>query len=149
MKSENSKKAEFLFSLIFIGEIMTRKEEREQAFTLIFESLFGNEKSDLTQLYSENVEEISDYALMLFNGVNEKEEELDSVISKYSKGWKISRISKVNVAILRLAVYELKYVDEVPQSVSINEAVELAKKYSSKEDSAFINGLLGSVVRED
>ena len=128
---------------------MTRKEEREQAFTLIFESLFGNEKSDLTQLYSENVEEISDYALMLFNGVNEKEEELDSVISKYSKGWKISRISKVNVAILRLAVYELKYVDEVPQSVSINEAVELAKKYSSKEDSAFINGLLGSVVRED
>ena len=65
----------------------------------------------------------------------------------YSKGWKTNRLPKVNLAILRLAIYEIKYVDDVPASVAINEAVELAKKYSGEGDYSFINGILGSVAK--
>ena len=74
--------------------------------------------------------------------------ELDSLIAKYSKGWKLNRIPKVNLAILRIAVYEIIFENDTPDSVAINEAVELAKKYSGSDDSAFINGILGAVVRE-
>lgn len=126
---------------------MKRSEEREQAFCLIFESMFGDDTSEAVSLYSENIEEVSAYAENVFNGVCEKSEELDECISTYLKGWKINRIPKINLAILRLAVYEIKYVDDVPQSVAINEAVELAKKYSGKEDASFINGVLGAYVR--
>ena len=78
----------------------------------------------------------------------EHEEEIDAKISEnLKKGWKISRISKVSLALLRLAVYEILYRDDVPTSVSINEAVELSKKYTVKEDTSFINGVLGSVAK--
>ena len=127
---------------------MRRSEQREQAFNLIFESLFNGYSPEAAEVYSENVGKLGSYALELYNGVGEKEEELDSMISAYSKGWKLSRISKVDVSILRLALYEIKYVDDIPDSVAINEAVELAKKYAGKEDSAFINGILGSAVRD-
>lgn len=100
-------------------------------------------------LYSEVNGEIGEYANHLFSNVTEKTEELDEYISEFSNGWKIKRIPKVNVAILRLAIYEMKYENEVPVSVAINEAVELAKKYSGKEDASFINGILGSVSRSD
>ena len=130
---------------------MRRTKQREQAFQLVFESLFSNEnilESETLEIYQENVEELGDYAVSLFNGVNEKKEELDGVISEYSKRWKLNRIPKINIAILRLAIYEIKYVDETPDSVAINEAVELAKKYSGVEDSSFVNGILGAVVRD-
>ena len=71
----------------------------------------------------------------------------DRKINTYSKGWKTNRLPKVNLAILRLAIYEIKYVDDVPASVAINEAVELAKKYSGEGDYSFINGILGSVAK--
>lgn len=129
---------------------MNRSEQREQAFILIFQSMFadGVDKESLA-LYSEVNGEIGEYANHLFSNVTEKTEELDEYISKFSNGWKIKRIPKVNVAILRLAIYEMKYENEVPVSVAINEAVELAKKYSGKEDASFINGILGSVSRSD
>lgn len=127
---------------------MRRTKQREQAFYLIFESLFDSENSDTAEIFSENVEELGDYALELFNGVSEKTEELDEVISKYSKGWKINRLPKTNLSILRLAIYEIKYVEDTPDSVAINEAVELAKKYSGNDDAPFINGILGAVVRD-
>ncbi len=127
---------------------MTRTKQREQAFFLIFESLFSKEEAEVPELYSENVEELGDYAKRLYGGVCEREDELDSIISSYSKGWKLNRIPKINLAILRLAIYEMKYEDDVPASVAINEAVELAKKYSGKEDSAFINGILGAAERD-
>ena len=129
---------------------MSRTEQREQAFILIFQSMFADGVDDESlALYSEVNGEIGEYANHLFSNVTEKTEELDEYISKFSNGWKIKRIPKVNVAILRLAIYEMKYENEVPVSVAINEAVELAKKYSGKEDASFINGILGSVSRSD
>lgn len=128
---------------------MNRSEMREQAFVLLYESEFFKDKplSELENIYNENISALSDYAKMLFEGVSEKKEQLDEIISGYLKGWKLYRIPKVNLAILRLAVYEMDYVDNVPENVAINEAVELAKKYSGKEDSAFVNGILGSHSR--
>ncbi len=124
---------------------MSRTEQREQAFCLVFQNLFNNEET--FSIYEENVAKVGKYAKSLFEGVVSKTDELDEVINTYSKGWKTNRLPKVNLAILRLAVYEIKYVDDVPQSVAINEAVELAKKYSGEGDYSFINGILGSVAR--
>jgi N utilization substance protein B len=105
------------------------------------------EGEDHISLYSENVEEVGEYAKELYEGVTEHVDEIDEIISSFSNGWKLNRIPKVNLSILRLAVYEINYVESVPRSVAINEAVELAKKYSGKEDASFINGILGSYVR--
>lgn len=129
---------------------MKRNEMREQCFFLTFENLFSaNEDIDeLIELYSENVEPVCDYAKELSEGVTEKKDELNEYISKYSKSWKISRLPKVTLAILYVALYEMKYVDSVPVNVAINEAVELAKKYASDSDASFINGILGSVAKE-
>ncbi len=71
----------------------------------------------------------------------------DEIIEKYANGWKLSRIPKVNLSVLRLALCEIIYIDGVPENVAINEAVELAKKYSGKEDFSFVNGILGSYSR--
>lgn len=128
---------------------MNRIKQREQAFVLLFQSQFKSNDDDdeSLALYNENVEQIGDYAIELFKGVKDNTEKIDEIISQYIQGWKISRISKVNLSILRIAVYEMKYIDSVPDSVAINEAVELCKKYSGKEDSSFINGVLGSYSR--
>lgn len=130
---------------------MTRSEAREQAFILIFEKAF-NIDVPLGELYELAVEsEIAQqdaFTETLACGVCEKQAEIDSVIEKYSVGWKIARISKVALAVLRLAVYEILYTD-VPVGVAINEAVELSKKYASKEDCSFVNGVLGSVAKEE
>ena len=128
---------------------INRFKQREQAFLLIFQAQFRPVEDDDIAIYSENVEEVGDYAKELFAGVLDKESELDEIISQYSNGWKLSRIPKVNISILRLAVYEMKYIESVPNSVAINEAVELAKKYSGKEDASFINGILGAYSRSN
>ena len=70
---------------------------------------------------------------------------LDNIISENSIGWKINRISKTSLCILRLSIFEIKFMEDIPASVSINEAVELAKKYSTPEDASFINGILSTV----
>lgn len=127
---------------------MKRSEQREQAFFLIFESLFNDNGIDeAIELYSEFSAPVNDYAKKLYNGVCGNKEDIDRLISQYLNGWKINRISRVSLAVLRLAIYEIKYTDDVPVSVAINEAVELAKKYAGQEESSFVNGLLGSVVR--
>jgi N utilization substance protein B len=87
------------------------------------------------------------YARKAAQGVQDHLEDIDAAIEKYTVGWQKKRISKVSLAILRLAVYEMKYEDDVPVRVAINEAVELAKKYATQEDASFVNGLLGSVAR--
>ena len=82
------------------------------------------------------------------NGVKEHEAELEEIISQNLKeGWSINRISKVSAAALKVAVFEMKYMDDVPHKVAINEAVELVKKYGAEEDPAFVNGVLGSVMK--
>lgn len=130
---------------------LTRSEAREQAFMLLFSELFDNEPleatiEDKSQMFKGG---ICGYAQAVVSGIEDKKDEIDAEIKKNLKeGWTLSRISKPSFAILRLAIYEIKYVDSVPQSVSINEAVELAKKYTIDE-SRFVNGILGSYVREN
>lgn len=126
---------------------MNRIKQREQAFFLVFQNMFMSDDNDAVSLYSENNEEVGEYAQLLYNGIIEKVDELDDIISSNLTTWKINRLPKVNLSILRLAVYEMKYVDDVPNSVAINEAIELAKKYSGAEDSGFINGVLGAIAR--
>ena len=125
--------------------IRKRSEEREQAFCLLFQSLFNTDEN--FEIYEENIEYVGDYARSIALGVEEKKDNLDGLIEKYSKGWKVKRLPKVNLAILRLAAYEILFVDDVPESVAINEAVELAKKYSGESDYSFINGVLGALVK--
>lgn len=130
---------------------LTRSEAREQAFMLLFSELFDNEPleatiEDKSQMFKGG---ICGYAQAVVSGIEDKKDEIDAEIKKNLKeGWTLSRISKPSFAILRLAIYEIKYVDSVPQSVSINEAVELAKKYTIDE-SRFVNGILGSYAREN
>jgi len=128
---------------------MTRKEAREQAFVLIFEKMFRNDSPEEILEYAKEIREIQidDYSKEVFLGVCEKCNELDDKISAHLKNWKIERISKVALAILRLAVYEIKFIESVPESVSINEAVELSKKFSVAEDASFVNGVLGNIVK--
>lgn len=133
------------------GFIMTRREARDSAFILIFEKEINGFDTDLNLEIAEECDEIkiNDYTKEVFCGVYDNLTAIDEIISKYSVSWNIKRISKVALAVLRLAIFEIKYLDSVPVSVSINEAVEIAKKYSTKEDSVFINGILSSVAKEN
>ena len=128
---------------------MNRKAEREQAFILIFEKSFRNDTIDEIledALNAENSEK-SEFSENCFKGVYDNLQEIDAIIEEHLTGWTISRISKVALSILRLAIYEIKYVDSIPVGASINEAVELCKKYATTEDSSYVNGVLGSVAR--
>lgn len=128
---------------------MKRSEMREQAFFLTFETLFGNmsELEELIDLYSENVTPVSEYAREICSGTIENRDDFYEIIDTYSKGWKVTRLPKTTLAILLVALYEMKFVEAVPDSVAINEAVELAKKYSTTSDASYINGILGAVSR--
>ena len=128
---------------------MTRKEAREEAFILIFEKQFSDDElKDILDL-AEQVRDLNpdEYIKDVFFGVYDNLSEIDAVISKSSVGWNINRISKTALAVLRLSIYEIKYVESIPVSVSINEAVEIAKKYATKEDASFINGILSTVSK--
>ncbi len=129
---------------------MTRKQAREEAFILIFEKQFNSDSLEDILECAVQVREIEpdSYIRSVFFGVYENLEELDGIISGNSVGWSIKRISKTALAVLRLAIYEIKYMDDIPVSVTINEAVELCKKYATKEDASFVNGILASVVKE-
>ena len=128
---------------------MNRSEMREQAFILLFEKEFFKDKplEEIEEVFSENVSPLAEYAKELFEATSTHINELDEIIEKYANGWNLNRISKVNLSVLRLALAEIVYVDSVPENVAINEAVEIAKKYSGSEDYSFINGILGSYSR--
>lgn len=131
---------------------MTSTESREQAFILMFEKSFNAdeepEKILELALESEAIKE-SPFTKELFIETCNKLPVIDELISKYSKGWSMQRISKVSLAILRLAVCEMRYFEKTPVGVSINEAVNLCKKYASEEEYSFVNGLLGSYAKEE
>ena len=128
---------------------MKRSEAREQAFQLVFEMGITGDSVDATIDAAGMSRDLilDDFAEKLAKGVEQNREKIDEQISRYIRGWKFSRLSRVAVAALRLAVYEILYEDNIPDSVSINEAVELAKKYGSVEDAPFVNGVLSSVVK--
>ena len=127
---------------------MKRTEAREYAFKLIYEADIQKDKplSDLIADTAEGQEFTADrYICRALSGVAEHREEIDVIISENAHGWKLSRISKTSGAILRLAIYEMLYGD-IPFSVAINEAVELAKKYDHEKSPKFINGILNAVA---
>ncbi len=128
---------------------MTRKMAREEAFILIFEKVFTGESiEDILELANEARDLVADdYIKTVFGGVYDNLEELDGIISENAVGWKIDRISKTTLCILRLALFEIKYMEKIPLSVSINEAVEIAKKYATEQDASFINGILSTVAK--
>lgn len=128
---------------------MTRREAREQALCLVFERMFHEEPMDeIVELARESREmEPDPFALQLAEGVGGHGEELNAAIEQYAIGWSRERLSKVTLAILQMSIYEIRYIAATPVSVAINEAVELAKKFGGDGDSAFVNGILGSVAR--
>ena len=132
---------------------MTRSEMREHVFKLIFSDPFHDKNEireqidyyfdDLTDVNEKDYEYIKNKALL----VCELSDELDEKINSVSEGWPVDRIGKAELAIMRLAVYEMLYDDDIPVNVAINEAVELAKSYGSDDNAAsFVNGVLAKLV---
>lgn len=144
---------------------MTRGNARELAVHLIYGRAFTGEEPEqvistrLEKEYYAKLGEENDvyaerpsraqmrYIDTVVTGVANREEELDDQIRKYSIGWDISRISKLARCILRLAIFEIQYVEDVPAGVAVSEAVRLAKKYNGDDTGSFVNGILGSFVR--
>ena len=144
---------------------MTRGNARELAVHLIYGRAFTGEEPEAvisTRLEKEYYADLGKenevysarpsraqlrYIDSVVTGVANREEELDEQIQKYAIGWDISRISKLARCILRLAIYEIQYVDDVPAGVAVSEAVRIAKKYNDDDTGAFVNGILGSFVR--
>ncbi len=128
-----------------------RKEAREMLFGLLFEREFhaGEEIGEIYAISAE-AREIpdDDYIKSAFFGISEKSELLDALISKYAKGWKADRLSRVSRSVIRLSVYEMLFCPEIPANVSISEAVELAKKYGEEKARAFVNGVLSSINKD-
>ncbi|MBQ9413690.1 MAG: transcription antitermination factor NusB [Clostridia bacterium] len=129
---------------------MARRKSRELAFILLFEQSFdGGVMEDVIERAQEAREIDPDpFACSLAKGTAAHITELDEQIDRLATNWRGNRLSKVSRALLRLALYEMQYVDETPVSVAINEAVELAKKYGDDGESGFINGILGTASRE-
>ena len=130
---------------------MTRTEAREIAFFIIFENSFSGESVEDIISKSSEARDLSvpEFSRSLAEGVILRRDEIDSHISRLSKGWSINRISRVSLAILRLAVFEMLFDESIPESVSINEAVNLCKTYAGEDDYAFVNGILGTLSREN
>ncbi|MBE6916269.1 MAG: transcription antitermination factor NusB [Ruminococcaceae bacterium] len=143
---------------------MSRKIARELAVLSVYEYGFNANSAEdiLANLFSEDFfqnapEELSlpegiaaqqEYITSTVLGVVSRLDELDSYIKKHAIGWSIDRISRIAVAILRTSIYEAKYSDDIPVRVAVNEAVEIAKRYDTPETVSFINGVLGSVLKE-
>ena len=131
---------------------MVRKELREHIFKMLFQIEFNDpqEMPEQIEYYFSTLEDAADkdkeYIKRKYAAVLEKTEEIDELINQYAKGWKTTRMNKVDLAVLRLAVYEMKWDEDVPTGVAISEAVNLAKKYSSEDGASFVNGVLAKLA---
>lgn len=130
--------------------IMNRRESRELAFVLLFEQAVTGENIPEIILSAEELRgvEVSKFATRLVCGADKHLADIDAAIGKHAKGWTVSRLSKVSVALLRLSLYEMMYEKEIPVSVTINEAVDLAKVYGGKDDAPYINGVLSGASKD-
>jgi len=128
---------------------MDRRGYREAAFIMLFEADFKGDE-DLDEFYTSALEiggyEDDEYLKDVFFGVLDNKAALDEEISATAKGWKLSRLSKVVLNIMRISVYEMLNMTDIPYAVSINEAVELAKKYDDEKAPKFVNGVLNTVA---
>ncbi len=133
---------------------MTKREEREHLFKLLFCKDFHDmeELTEQVELYRAQQESISEEAFApikkKLDAVVAAEGTVDMMISEAASGWRLNRMGKAELTILRIAVYEMRYDEEVPEKVAINEAVELAKKYGNDTSSGFVNGVLAKLVTE-
>ena len=131
--------------------MMQRKIARENAFILIFESVCKKDET-AEEIFAKATEvrelEFDDYVKRVFFGSYEQSKIIDEAIKRNSKGWRLERISSVSMAILRLAAYEMLFDADIPARVSINEAIELSKKYDDEKSYAFVNGVLNALADE-
>ena len=132
---------------------MSRKKARDNAFKCIYELEFIKDKNlddILLNCYEENnnSEGEKQYIQMVLKGVKENIEKIDNIILSKLKNWSLDRIAKIDLAILRLAIYEILYVDSIPNKVSANEAVELAKTYGNNDSKSFVNGVIAKVIED-
>ena len=132
---------------------MNRRSLREQVFKLLFRVEFNakEEMEEQCHLFLEHEDvEISEkdaeYIIGKFTEIHDRLEEIDKMIDEKAKGWSTDRMGKVELTIIRLAVYEMKFDEAIPEGVAINEAVELAKKYGTDESASFVNGVLAKFV---
>jgi len=131
---------------------MNRKKAREFAYQLIFSYLFNNEKDEFIEEKYNTDKELSDadveYINFTFDIVKDNLDDIKAIIEKYAIGYQLYRIYKTDLAVLILAVAEMKYNEEVPDGVAISEAVTIIKKYSTAKSGPFVNGILASVYKE-
>lgn len=131
---------------------MTRREIREHMFLMLFRKDFheANELNEQVEMYISQIEKpsLEDYAYLTkrFQSVVEHLEEIDAILTEVSSGWKLNRMGKVDLTILRLAVFEMRFDEDVPVKVAINEAVEIAKTFGGDESPSFVNGVLAKLA---
>lgn len=130
---------------------LTRHEMREAALLILFQmQLNSGTLEEIIEDCEETFELVhTKDSIKLVNGVIEHEEELTDIISKYSPSRAVNRISVINMVIMKIAIYEMKYCDNVPDKVAINEAIEFSKEYAEKNDVGFINGVLNAYFKEN
>lgn len=128
---------------------ITRRDIREAVFLLSFEKMFRDDSLEDIFDTAETIDEIkvNDEVKETVKNICNKQDELDKIISKFSDKRALSRIPKINLAVLRLAIYEALYDEKVPVNVAISEAVSLTQKYAQEPDIAFVNGVLGSFAK--
>ena len=134
---------------------MKRREQRECIFQLLFRVEFNRQEEmpEQADLYLDDIREEQTvkekdeaYILEKYSRIVEELPKIDAMLDEASKGWKISRMGKVELTVLRLAVYEMKFEEDIPEKVAINEAVELARKFGGDDAPAFINGVLAKLA---
>lgn len=130
--------------------MVRRRLAREMVLKVLFQMDLGKIEMDLalqTVLEEEENGWVREFVRSLVKGTVEHQERIDQLIEQFAKDWTLERMAAVDRNLLRLAIYEILYIPDIPSAVSINEAVELAKVYGSRESSKFVNGILGNLVR--
>lgn len=134
---------------------MVRSKLREHVFKMLFQIEFNDAEDMFERLrnYFKLLEDAADkdreYIQAKYEAVAARVPEIDSMLNEIAKGWKTSRMSKVDLTVLRLAVYEMKWDEDIPEGVAINEAVELAKRFGGENSSSFVNGILGKLAKQE
>lgn len=125
---------------------MNRRTSREKAMQILFQLEINEVSPDQAIDDFIGLSTASDFLIKLVKGVTENTLELDSIISQHLENWSFDRLASVERVVLRLATYEIKFLEDIPESVSINEAVELAKKFSDEQSGKFVNGVLSKII---
>jgi len=132
---------------------MSRKVAREETMKILFQMEINKDYSDDSMNTYISEHEFADDEIQYINHavgtITNNLGKIDAIIENHIKGWKIYRLAKVDLSVLRIAIYELKFREDIPMEVCINEAIETCKKYSTEESAKFVNGVLGSFVRTE